>query len=72
MLDFCDISKEHSCLGFIVLDIDECQQPDACRSNLTCNNTAGSYRCECPPGYAAEPESQSTNNPVCHGKELNL
>ena len=71
-MEFCDILKKDSCLGFIVLDIDECQQPDACRSNLTCNNTVGSYRCECPLGFTADPASQNKTNPVCQGKELNL
>lgn len=72
MCDFGDILNKISCLGFIVLDIDECQQPDACRSQLTCKNTAGSYRCECPLGYTADAGSQNAAEPVCLGKELNL
>ena len=72
MWDFCDVLDKDSCLRFVVLDVDECQQPDTCRSNLTCNNTVGSYRCQCPLGFTAEPGSQDTNDPVCLGKELNL
>ena len=70
LLNFSNISNKDWCLGFIVLDIDECQQPDTCRSELTCNNTVGSYRCQCPLGFIAEPGPQNTTNPVCLGKEL--
>lgn len=56
----------------MVLDIDECQQPDACRADLMCKNTVGSYRCECPLGFTAEPGSQNAVEPVCLGKELNF
>ena len=70
MWGFCDIANKDSFLGFIILDIDECQQPDACRSNLTCNNIAGSYSCGCPLGFTADPESQNADEPVCLGKDL--
>ena len=68
----CDISNKDSCCGFILLDTDECQQPYACRSELICNNTVGSYRCECPLGFTADAGSQNAADPVCVGKELNL
>lgn len=33
-------------------DIDECAEGShACRYNQLCQNTAGTYRCVCPPGY---------------------
>lgn len=33
-------------------DIDECSEGShACRYNQLCQNTAGTYRCACPPGY---------------------
>ena len=70
--DFCDICNKISCFCLIVLEIDECLQPDTCRPELTCNNTVGSYRCQCPLGFIAEPGPQNTTNPVCLGKELNL
>ncbi|XP_010139814.1 PREDICTED: hemicentin-2-like, partial [Buceros rhinoceros silvestris] len=46
-------------LGFILgpgqlycIDIDECAEGShACRYNQVCQNTAGTYRCVCPPGY---------------------
>ncbi|KAM8995979.1 hemicentin-2 isoform 2-T2 [Ara ararauna] len=46
-------------LGFILgpgqlhcVDIDECAEGShACRYNQLCQNTAGTYRCVCPPGY---------------------
>ncbi|XP_029816435.1 hemicentin-2 [Manacus vitellinus] len=48
-------------LGFILdpgqlycVDVDECTEGShACRYNQLCQNTAGSYRCPCPPGYRA-------------------
>ena len=70
MLDICDISHEESCLAFMVLDIDECQQPDACRSDHVCNNTIGSYTCECGPGFTKNPASQNNLEPVCDGEEI--
>ena len=58
---------------FILVDIDECQSSDACRSDLVCNNTAGSYRCECPSGFSADPGSQNINlDPVCVGEKVSL
>ncbi|KAM6117600.1 hemicentin-2 [Phoenicopterus ruber ruber] len=34
------------------LDIDECAEGShACRYNQLCQNSAGTYRCACPPGY---------------------
>lgn len=32
-------------------DIDECQNGPLCQRNAECINTAGSYRCDCKPGY---------------------
>ncbi|XP_061016921.1 hemicentin-1 isoform X2 [Dama dama] len=36
-------------LGRPCLDIDECENTDACQHE--CKNTFGSYQCVCPPGY---------------------
>ena len=46
-------SKQRSL--FSLLDIDECQSGSACRSDLVCNNTFGSYRCECALGFVEDP-----------------
>jgi len=67
---YCDISHKESCLAFVVLDIDECQQPDACRTNHVCNNTIGSYTCECAPGFTKNPASQNNMDPVCDGEKI--
>ena len=67
-----------SCLIIFVLcaicfltfvDLDECQSPDACGANHVCNNTVGSYRCECPIGFVADSGAQDPLNPVCIGKK---
>lgn len=47
-------------------DIDECQSPSACNSDRVCNNTVGSYRCECPLGYVEDPSSQNPVNVICN------
>ena len=52
-----------------VIDLDECQFPDACGANHVCNNTVGSYRCECPIGFVADSGSQDPLSPVCIGKK---
>ena len=70
MSNICDISNKDLCLAFIVLDIDECQQPDACRSDDVCNNNIGSYTCECAPGFTKNPASQSNLEPVCDGEKI--
>ena len=52
------------------VDLDECQSPDACGANLVCNNNVGSYRCECPIGFAADSSAQDPLNPVCVGRNV--
>ena len=52
----------------IHVDVDECQSPDACQTDHVCNNTVGSYTCECPPGYVEDSGPQDPLNPVCVGK----
>ena len=53
----------------IFVDLDECQSPDACGANV-CNNTFGSYRCECENGFVADSGAQDRLNPVCIGKKM--
>ena len=36
---------------FLLLDVNECLNLDACLNGGTCRNLIGSYRCECPPGW---------------------
>ena len=50
-------------------DVNECKSPDACGATSVCNNTVGSYRCECPIGFVADSGAQDPLNPVCIGKE---
>ena len=52
------------------LDLDECQSPDACGADHVCNNTVGSYRCECLTGFAPDAGAQDPLNPVCIGERL--
>ena len=52
------------------LDLDECQSPDACGADHVCNNTVGSYRCECLTGFVPDSGAQDPLNPVCVGKRL--
>ena len=49
-------------------DFNECQSPDACGAGHVCNNTVGSYRCECSNGFIAACGPQDPLNPVCVGK----
>ncbi|XP_039370070.1 adhesion G protein-coupled receptor E3-like [Mauremys reevesii] len=49
-------------------DIDECNQtPDICGPNAACNNTIGSYRCECRAGYV--PSTRNMN--LCQVPSIN-
>ena len=57
------------CMFFLTfVDLNECQSPDACGANNVCNNTIGSYRCECANGFVADSGAQDPLNPVCIGK----
>ena len=60
---------EFSC-DLVSADVDECQLPDACGSDHVCNNTVGSYRCECPPGFVADSGVQNPLDPVCVGADV--
>ena len=65
-----DIFNMFKSIFFITsADVNECQSPDACGANSVCNNTVGSYRCECPIGFVADSGAQDPINPVCIGKE---
>ena len=55
-----------------IVDFDECHSPGACGSDHVCNNTVGSYACECPLGFVADSGPQNLLDPVCVGEELNL
>lgn len=64
--NFCEKTTEHHILFlymnelvaticFIFLhfsvDVDECNFADICENNGTCQNTAGSYKCDCSEGW---------------------
>lgn len=40
-----------------ILDIDECQKRSRCQHG--CQNTPGSFRCTCPPGYKLAPNRRT-------------
>ena len=64
-------SFHEECMFFLTfVDLDECQSPDACGANDFCNNTIGSYRCECANGFVADSGAQDPLNPVCIGKKM--
>ena len=54
---------------YICTDIDECQSPDACGVYSVCNNTVGSYRCECLTGFVTDCGLQKPVNVVCTGEK---
>ena len=42
-------------LNYLLLDIDECtNNTHKCDVNAVCNNTEGSYKCTCKPGYSGD------------------
>lgn len=45
--------------GMSISDIDECSSSNVCHPNAMCNNTVGSYICECSPGYTGDGKSCS-------------
>lgn len=47
-------------------DIDECLDEQACGRGAVCENTPGSYRCSCPPGFTGDPSVE------CFGKYLSV
>ena len=53
----------------LIIDFDECQSSGACGSDHVCNNTVGSYACECPLGFVADSGPQNPLDPVCVGKK---
>ena len=48
----------HSIIKYVLmitLDVDECDlDTDVCHANATCNNTIGSYTCDCNIGYTGD------------------
>lgn len=39
----------------VFLDIDECDTEEhSCSADAVCNNTRGSYNCDCKPGYSGD------------------
>ncbi|KAJ6664070.1 hypothetical protein lerEdw1_008285 [Lerista edwardsae] len=47
------------------VDIDECQNGQVCQQNADCVNTAGSYRCDCKPGYRFTPVGRCVDRNEC-------
>ncbi|XP_075224050.1 nidogen isoform X2 [Lycorma delicatula] len=40
--------------GFTCVDVDECQNPNVCHADATCENTDGSYTCTCNNGFQGD------------------
>lgn len=64
------IHKAYVCCLLLFLvsvpDVDECvESPVLCEGQGLCENTLGSYKCVCPPGYRG-------NGTHCEGKQLVL
>jgi len=38
-------------------DINECENPDACHPNATCEDSEGSYHCLCEDGFSGDGNS---------------
>ena len=53
----------------LIIDYDECLSPNACGLEHVCNNTVGSYACECPLGFVADSGPQNPLDPVCVGEK---
>ncbi len=52
------IVSYHNCNYFIFIDVNECSlDTNSCDSNADCNNTVGSYSCQCRSGYAGNGKS---------------
>ena len=54
----------------IFVDVDECQSPGACASGHLCNNTIGSFTCQCPLGFVDVASAQNPLSPVCFGEKV--
>ena len=48
---------------YILTDIDECMEYSPCDVNATCNNTIGSFNCECNIGYSGDGMNCSSTSP---------
>lgn len=47
----------------VFLDIDECDTEEhSCSADAVCNNTRGSYNCDCKPGYSGDFSSFLTHH----------
>lgn len=51
------------CSDFLVTEVDECSLPDNGGCEQHCENTLGSYKCTCEPGYELTADKKS-----CEGK----
>lgn len=48
-----------TCSGFFLTEMDECSQPDNGGCEQHCENTLGSYKCTCEPGYELTADKKS-------------
>lgn len=47
--------------SLIFVDTNECQNSTACGENTICENTPGSYICNCKPGFIKKPADPRYN-----------
>lgn len=48
-----------TCSGFLLTEMDECSLPDNGGCEQHCENTLGSYKCTCEPGYELTADKKS-------------
>lgn len=48
-----------TCSGFLLTEMDECSLPDNGGCEQHCENTLGSYKCTCEPGYELTADKRS-------------
>jgi len=48
-----------TCSGLLLTEVDECSLPDNGGCEQHCENTLGSYKCTCEPGYELTADKKS-------------
>ena len=64
MLSIVVVNENELCFSVFLPDVNECETENG-RCEASCQNTIGTYRCECPPGLRLQ-----DNGRTCTGKLL--